>query len=198
MNFNKQWIALALAILLMLAPALLSAQSGSSSVQGTVTDASGAVIQGARIVLTNASTGVALNVNSDSSGSYSFPSVPPGVYSVEVSKEDFASYTISQFNVIVGQHASQNATLNVASSASVVVNASGLSNLLDPQSNDLGTVVGPQSVNQLPLSNRNYLQLGLLSGATQRTSGAANGSVSQTGHDDQSINIAGNQPDFTL
>ena len=198
MKSTSQYKALALATWIMLGSTLLPAQSGSSSVQGTVTDVSGAVIQGASIVLTNASTGVVLNGSSDSSGSYSFPSVPPGVYTVDVSKQDFASYKISQFNVIVGQHATQNAMLNVASSASVVVNASGLSNLLDPQSNDLGTVVGPQSVNQLPLSNRNYLQLGLLSGATQRTSGAANGSVSQTGHDDQSINIAGNQPDFTL
>jgi hypothetical protein len=174
------------------------AQSGSSSVQGTVSDATSAVIPGAKVILTNSSTGVALNATSDASGSYFFPSLPPGVYSLEILKEAFASYKVSRFNVIVGQHATVNASLNVASSTSIVVDASGLSNLLDTQSNDLGTVIGPQSVNQLPLSNRNYLQLGLLSGATQRTSGAANGSVAQTGHDDQSINIAGNQPDFTM
>ncbi len=40
--------------------------------------------------------------------------------------------------------------------------------------------------------------MGLLSGATQRTTGAANGSVAQTGHDNESINIAGSQPDFTM
>lgn len=174
------------------------AQSGSASIQGTVADSSGAVIQGANVLLTNATTGVSLRATSDAAGTYSFPTVPPSVYQVEVSKSGFASYKVTGFKVAVGQHVSQNATLNVASTASVEVNAAGLTNLLDTESNDLGTVIGPQSVNQLPLANRNYLQLGLLSGATQASKGAASSSVNQTGHDDVSLNIAGNQPDFTL
>jgi hypothetical protein len=198
MSFRKYFAALGISMLFLMPSVLLQAQSGSSSIGGTVTDSTGALIREASVVLTSTSTGVKLTSSSDTSGSYSFPTVAPGTYSVSVSKEAFASYKISQFNVTVGQHATVNATLNVASSASIEVNASGLSNLLDTQSNDLGTVIGPQSVNQLPLNNRNYLQLGLLSGATQPTSGAAGGSVSQTGHDNSSINIAGNQPDFTM
>jgi hypothetical protein len=198
MNLKNRLVALAFTISLFMSPTGIRAQSGTSSVQGTVTDTTGAVIQGASVVLTNNSTGVVLTATSDTSGSYSFPSVQPGVYSLDISKEAFASYKISQFTVIVGQHANENATLNVSATASVVVNASGLSNLLDTQSNDLGTVIGPQSVQQLPLNGRNYLQLGLLSGATQPTSGAANGSIAQTGHPGMSINIAGNQPDYTM
>jgi hypothetical protein len=199
MRLHK-WLGggLVLTILLLMCSADLHAQSGTSSVQGTVSDTTGAVIQGASVVLTNNSTGVALNATSDSSGSYSFPSVPPAVYSIDILKQAFASYKISEFKVTVGQHASENAILNVSSTASVVVNASGLSNLLDTESNDLGTVIGPQSVQQLPLNGRNYLQLGLLSGATQPTSGAANGSIAQTGHPGMSLNIAGNQPDYTM
>src|ERR1700744_5224308 len=195
MNLQKKSGKLILFILLLIGPVDLRAQSGTSSVQGTVTDTTGAVIQGAAIVLTNNSTGVALAATSDTSSSYSFPSVAPGVYSLDISKEAFASYKLSHFSVIVGQHANENASLNISSTSSVVVNASGLSDLLDTESNDLGTVVGPQSVQQLPLNGRNYLQLGLLSGATQPTAGAANGSVAQTGHPGMSINIAGNQPD---
>src|ERR1700692_126642 len=198
MNLKKRLLGLALVLPLM-SLGTLRAQSGSSSIQGTVSDASGAVVPGAEVVLTNTSTGLVLKANTDGSGSYSFPSAPPGVYSLQVSKEGFASYKVSQFTVTVGQHAAENATLNIASSsATVVVEASGLSNLLDNQSNDLGTVIGPQSVQQLPLNGRNYLQLGLLSGATQPTSGAANGSIAQTGHPGMSINIAGNQPDYTM
>ncbi len=175
-----------------------SAQSGSSSVQGTVTDASGAVIQGATVVLTKAATGVVLNSTSDPSGQYSFPSIPPGVYSITISKGSFADFRVSQLNVIVGQHATEDAKLSPASSATVEVDASGLSNLIDPQSNDLGTVIGPRSVEQLPLNGRNFLQLGLLSGAAQVNAGAANGSVAQTGHPSLSLNIAGNEPDYTM
>jgi hypothetical protein len=201
MNWKRCFITLTSALLLLLSTTYLRAQSGSSSVQGNVTDSSGAVVQGAAVSLTSASTGVVLKGNSDEAGSYSFPSVPPGIYSLEVSKPSFASYNISHFNIIVGQHATENATLSVASSsADVTVNANGLANLLDTSSNDLGTVIGPQSVEQLPLNGRNFLQLGLLSGAAQQNAGASNGSIAQTGHSGMtlSINIAGNEPDYTM
>ena len=199
MNLKKQLIATVFTMLLLIGPTGIVAQSGTSSIQGTVTDTSGAVVPGARVALKSTSTGVTLQSSSDASGSYSFPSVPPGVYSLEVTGSGFASYKISQFNVIVGQHATENAKLNVASSSqTVVVEASGLANLLDTESNDLGGVIGPQSVEQLPLNGRNFLQLGLLSGAAQPTAGAANGSVAQTGHPGMSINIAGNEPDYTM
>lgn len=185
-------------LLLLFAVSAAHAQSGTSSVQGTVADASGAIVQDANVVLTNTATGVVLSSKSDSSGSYSFPSVPPGGYSLEVSRTGFASYRISNFMVIVGQHASQNATLNASSTVTVDVDGSGLTALIDPQSNDLGTVIGPQSVEQLPLNGRNYLQLGLLSGAAQVNAGAANGSIAQTGHPGMSLNIAGNEPDYTM
>jgi hypothetical protein len=185
-------------LLLILSSVVAFAQSGTASIQGTVSDSTGAVVQGASVVLTSASTGVVLNATSDATGSYSFPTVTPATYSITVSKSGFASYRVSRFTVVVGQRVAQNAVLSVTSNTTVEVNASGVADLLDTQSNDLGTVIGPTSVNQLPLANRNYLQLGLLSGATQKVSGAAASSTSQTGHDDVAINIAGNQPDFTL
>src|SRR6202020_1352579 len=170
MNLKKQLLVLALGVLPLMYASPLIAQSGSSSIQGTVGDSSGVVIPGADVTLTNTSTNVLLKATTDGAGNYSFPTAQPGVYSLQVSKDGFASYKISQFNVTVGQHATENAVLNVAAwQAAVVVEASGLSNLLDTQSNDLGTVIGPQSVQQLPLNGRNFLQLGLLSGATQPT-----------------------------
>lgn len=186
-------------VLLLVAGSLHAfAQSGNSSIQGTVSDSSGAVIQAAQVILTNVATGVVFSAKSDSSGSYSFPSVGPGTYSVEISKPGFASYRVSRFEIFVGSRATQNATLNPASSATVEVDASGLTNLIDPQSNDLGTVIGPHSVEQLPLNGRNFLQLGLLVGAAQTNAGASNGSIAQTGHPGMSINIAGNEPDYTM
>ena len=59
MNLKKRLLALALVLPLM-NPSPLRAQSGSSSIQGTVADASGAVVPGAEVVLTNTSTGVVL------------------------------------------------------------------------------------------------------------------------------------------
>jgi hypothetical protein len=175
------------------------AQGNSSSIQGTVVDSSGAMLPGADVKLTNTQTGVVLTTQTGATGNYAFPSVLIGLYSLQFSKQGFADFTISQFDVIVGQRVTQNATLNVASTAqSVTVEAHGLANLLDTESNDLGNVIGPQSVAQLPLNGRNFLQLGLLSGATQANAGAGNASIAQTGHPGMSINISGNEPDFTM
>ena len=200
MTMSKMGLALTLGLLLIpFSSNRAKAQSVNSSIQGTVQDSSGAILPGTQVTLTNTGTGVLLKSMSDAAGNYSFPSVRPGVYSLEFVKPSFAKYTIAHFDVIVGQHATENATLGVASAAqTVTVNAQGLANLLQPESNDLGNVIAPQSVSQLPLNGRNYLQLGLLSGATQSNSGAAAGAVGQTGHPGMSINIAGNEPDFTM
>jgi len=185
--------------MLIIGQQAIRAQNINSSVQGTVLDTSGAMVSGADITLTNVGKGVVLKTQSDASGSYSFPALQPGLYSLEFSRQGFATYKLSQFNLIVGQHASENANLGIASTAqTVTVEANGLANLLETESNDLGSVIGPQSVSQLPLNGRNFLQLGLLSGATQATSGAANASIGQTGHSGMSINISGNEPDFTM
>ena len=176
-----------------------SAQSVNSSIQGTVADTSGAVVPDAKVTLTNVRTGVQLKTQSDASGSYLFPAVQPGEYSLGFSKQGFATYNITQFSLVVGQRATENGSLNIASTAqTVTVQANGLANLLESQSNDLGNVIGPQSVQQLPLNGRNFLQLGLLSGATQTNTGASNSAISQTGHPGMSINISGNEPDFTM
>ncbi len=186
-------------MLLIFGQRAMRAQGNSSSIQGTVVDSSGAMLPGADVKLTNTQTGVVLTTQTGATGNYAFPSVLIGLYSLQFSKQGFADFTISQFDVIVGQRATQNATLNVASTAqSVTVEAHGLANLLDTESNDLGNVIGPQSVAQLPLNGRNFLQLGLLSGATQANAGAGNASIAQTGHPGMSINISGNEPDFTM
>lgn len=192
--------AVLLGLLLMITvQQAIRAQGISSSIQGAVVDTTGAMLPGVDIKLTNVQTGVVLKTQSDATGNFSFPSVLIGLYSLQFTKQGFADYTISQFNVRVGQRATENASLNVASAAqSVTVEAHGLANLLDTESNDLGNVIGPQSVSQLPLNGRNFLQLGLLSGATQANAGAGNASIAQTGHPGMSINISGNEPDFTM
>ncbi|MGB7133959.1 MAG: carboxypeptidase-like regulatory domain-containing protein [Acidobacteriaceae bacterium] len=196
----RNWTAIAgLGAMLLFGVGTGSAQSGTSSVQGTVTDSTGAVVPDSSVQLTNNGTGVTLQSRSDQTGNYSFPSVPPGLYTLQVTKDGFATYKITGFNVIVGQHQTQDAKLSVASSSTVVtVDASGLSNLLDPQSNDLGTVIGPHAVENLPLNGRNFLQLSLLSGAAATPQGAAAGSTNQTGHPYLAINVAGNEPDYTM
>ena len=175
----------------------LVGQSINSSIQGTVADATSATLPESDVTLRNVDTGIILKAQTNSAGSYSFPSIPPGHYSLTVDKSGFAPYQVPLFTVVVGEHATQNASLGITSTQVVTVDANSTASL-QPESNDLGTVIGPQSVAQLPLNGRNFLQLGLLSGATQVPSGAASASTNQTGHPSLSLTIAGNQPDFTM
>ncbi len=199
MRVGIRMLLMAAAIFLLIGAAAGTAQSLNSSVQGAVADSTGAAVPDADVVLANVRTGVQLRTRSDASGNYSFPAVQPGIYSLAVSKAGFATYNLSQFSVEVGLHATENVSLAIASTQqSVTVEANGLANLLQAQSNDLGTVIGPQSVSQLPLNGRNFLQLGLLSGATQSNAGPSNNTVAQTGHPQLSINVAGNEPDYTM
>ena len=206
MSLRKYGRLAAVAVLLLGVSAGLPAQSVNSSVQGLATDSTGAAVPDAQVTLTNVDTGVSQKVQSDGSGNYSFPSVPLGIYNLTVAKEGFATYQINHFNIIVGQHATENAKLTVASSSQTVsVNAGELADLLQPESNDLGTVIGPESVARMPLNGRNFLQLGLLSGASVSSAGAAASSVNQTGNTASgngnrllTLLIAGNEPDFTM
>ncbi len=61
----------------------------TASIQGTITDASGAVIAGAKVVVRNSALGIERNVASNSEGYYEVPALPPGSYSVEVRMQGF-------------------------------------------------------------------------------------------------------------
>ncbi len=205
MKFGKYLTEFLFGVLLLLSLRTVQAQSVNSSVQGTATDASGAAVSDASVTLTNVNTGVSLTGKTDAAGNYSFPSVPLGFYNLVVSKPGFAAYNLNNFDVIVGQRASEDVKLSVATSQQeVTVNAGALADLLQPESNDLGTVIGTQTVAQIPLNGRNFLQLGFLAGGVTFPSGEAASSISQTGNNTQTgnritaINVAGNEPDFTM
>ena len=175
----------------------LRAQSGGAVVDGVVEDPSGAVVPGCEVSLVNIATGSVLKTQTNYGGMYIFPAVMPGSYTLQVTLEHFKSYSLSDFRVTVGEHATQNVTLELGpSSQSVTIEASDSAPLLEPRSNELGTLIEPVSVQQLPLNGRNYLQLGYLSGAAQDGGPQSSDFLeTQTGHADRDITIAGIEQD---
>lgn len=174
-------------------------QSGASVVEGMVQDATGAMVQDCSVKLVNAQTGALLETRTNDQGIYAFPSVQPGNYSLEVAKAGFKSYSFTHFSVTVSQRATQNVTLELgAATATVFVDASGSGSLWEPTSNELGTLIEQQNVSDLPLNGRDFLQLGLLSGAAQ-TSGTtvSDFTTLQVGHPNRTIIINGIEQDLT-
>lgn len=195
---GKALAAMLLIVSLFLSPPL-PAQTNSSLVEGTVEDPSGAVIPDCQVILVSMETGGSFSTRSNDAGVYIFPSVPPGIYSLKVSKEGFKSYSVTDFKITVSQSVTQNVALELgAASQTVVVEEKGSAPLLEPSSNELGTLIEAISVQKLPLNGRDFLQLGLLSGATQDSGTLVSDFLTlQTGHPDRTITIAGNEQDLT-
>ena len=174
-------------------------QSSSSVVEGLIQDETNAVIQDCEVNLVNSDTGATSTTRSNRDGVYVFPSVQPGVYSLEISKPGFKSYVLTAFRLTASQRATQNAVLKLGGVASsVMVEASGSGSLTEPTSAELGTLIEPESVRKLPLNGRDFLQLGLLSGAAQTSGTTVSDFLTlQVGHPDRTIVIGGNEQDMT-
>jgi hypothetical protein len=76
--------------------------AGTGSVAGTVTDPSGAIVVGAQVTLTDASTNAQRTATSNEAGRYLFPNLPPGTYSMTTTREGFRVAKISSLTVNVG------------------------------------------------------------------------------------------------
>jgi len=172
-------------------------QINTAVVDGKVQDPSGAVVPGCTVKLTSLETGGAMTTETNDTGLFVFPAVPVGSYTLEVSKPGFKVYLLSGFRVTIGQHVTQEVRLELGpATQSITVEAAGSAPLLEPSSNELGTLIEPVSVQQLPLNGRNYLQLGYLSGAAQNAGPQSSDFLAtQTGHPDRDITIAGIEQD---
>ncbi len=138
----------AAAILFPMIPA--SAQSVRGSLAGAVTDSSGALIPGAKVVATNHATGLAVTTVSTSAGEYRFPQLPIGVYDLTVSSPGFSEGVYTGITVTVNSVTAQNVQLKPGvTTQSVTVSASALA--LQTESSDVGGTVTTRDIIQLPL-----------------------------------------------
>lgn len=141
-----------------LTPPAAVAQQATATVTGTVKDPTGAAIPNAQVQLTNVNTGVVRKTATNTVGLYNFPSVVPGVYSMQALASGFATVSQAAVTLLVGQTATFDFELKVgATTSTVTVNAAAPA--LETATAELGTVVTPREMNDLPLNGRNFTQL---------------------------------------
>jgi len=133
----------------------------TAALQGIITDASGAVVPGAKIVVHNQGTGEDRNAESDSAGVYVVPSLPVGIYRVSVSSPGMQSMLANNVILEVGQTAAQNFSLHVASS-SEVVEVTSAAPVVTSETVTLGEVMDQRTVQEIPLNGRHFLDMGFL------------------------------------
>src|SRR5580704_5745330 len=151
----------ALTMFLILSVQPLHAQVDAGTILGTVSDASGAPINGAKVTLTNEGTSAALSTMTGPDGSYKFTPVRIGSYKLTASFQGFQTTTQTSVAVNVGADVVINFTLKPGE-VTQIVEVSASTPVLETQSGSVGQVVDSRSVNDLPLNGRNFTFLAQL------------------------------------
>jgi hypothetical protein len=161
---NVLFVALACIGLFVLTPRPGRAQIalGTSVLNGTVTDVSGAVVPNAKVTISSAATGISRTFVTNSSGRYYISQLIPGVYSVSVEARGFENAVLSGITLYVGQTSTENFRLQLGT-VHQTVSVTGQLTLLNTSNGQLGTVVTGTLMTQLPLNGRNFMNLNLLS-----------------------------------
>jgi hypothetical protein len=156
------------AVLLIFGAAPTRAQQGTGSIVGKVTDASGAAIPGATIIITNQGTLVGVKVSSNAAGEYSSPPLVSAQYTIEVEKESFGAISQNNFELNDDQRAELNFTLHPGDvTAEVVVQANAPS--FNTFNATLGSVIDNATAEALPMNGGSAMSL------LQMDSNAVNG-----------------------
>jgi hypothetical protein len=133
-----------------------------AAVNGYVLDSSKSSITGSHITLTNLSTGISQETNTDANGYYRFPLVHVGIYRLEAVADGFQKTIQEGIVLSVGQEARIDIALSVGSTSQTVEVAAG-SNILDTGTSTIGAVLDQHEIENLPIASRNLFNYLLLS-----------------------------------
>ncbi len=136
-----------------------SAQTFRGTIQGTVSDATGAPVPGAKIAVHSTETGIDRQTTASQDGTYSVSELPIGNYSVTVEKEGFASFVAKSVSVNVAAQTRVDASLRPGSvSETVEISADALPQV-ETASDTLGATLTSREVQNLPINGRDYTKL---------------------------------------
>jgi hypothetical protein len=170
---------------------------GAATMDGTLTDPTGAVVGNAKIVITSESTNVSRQLTSNTAGFFSATDLAPGSYKVMVACPGFSPREIDHILLTVGQIRELNVQLTIATVSNNVV-VSGVSNTLDTATSSVQGLVNGVTTRNLPLNGRDFtelatLQAGVSAVLTQYSADATSTTRLSRGFGSQ-LSIGGNRP----
>lgn len=137
----------------------LSAQVGTDgSILGTVTDASGAVIPGARVTVTNIETGISKSATADSAGYFSVLALSRGSYSVTVTQAGFATWELQSIQLTAGENKRVSPILQIGATKQQVTVQEAIE-LLQTEQSGMAVGVEQTQIRELPLNGRDSIQM---------------------------------------
>jgi hypothetical protein len=157
------WLLLLAVLFATLAGSIapLQAQSADTAILGTVKDATGAVVPGAVVTVTHPATGISREIKSSAEGLYEVRYLQPGAYIVEVKAPGFRTERLTGIAIEVNQQARIDLNLQVGDVVETV-EVTSAAPLLQTESAVVGDVIAQERIVNLPLNNRNFLQLSIM------------------------------------
>jgi len=179
-SFKRALSIISMLFLLLLTSSVAFAQTGSSSLRGTVSDLQGRTVAGAQVTITNEQKNFSRTQTTNNDGAYVFTSIPPGTYRLEVEATGFKKAAVSEVHAQIDTPGTLDVQLevgNIAETVSVVAGAEAPINTIDAT---LGNTFESRRITELPLNANNVVGLLSLQPGVTRT-GFVNG-----GRSDQS------------
>jgi hypothetical protein len=135
-----------------------SAQTTTSTIQGVVTDANGAIVAGATVKVTSPVLGSERTVTTDQEGLYRIAALPAGTYTVTVTGKGFGE-KVATIELTLNRVATYDVQLAVGAVGGNVVEVTDALPLLEPNTSSTGSTITPKQIQDLPVSGRDYLDL---------------------------------------
>jgi hypothetical protein len=173
----------------------VSAQIASGTVSGRADDPSGASVAGAGVTISNLSTGLTRTVQTQSSGDFSFPQLPPGRYSLSASAPGFKNFRVNSIELQVDQTVHLDVRFELGTSEqSVEISASATP--IESETSSLGQIIDTKRIVELPLNGRNFMQLAnISSGVTPAYNSRSATITNQSGRADLAFHVSGGRGD---
>jgi hypothetical protein len=175
---------------LLLSPAIVLGQQGRASMQGTITDQTGAAVTGAKVSVRNTGTNQTFETTTNAEGFFTAPTLPVGSYEVTIEQTGFKRAVRSGVTLQVDQRAQVDIALElggIAESVTVTEEAP----LVDTGSATVGKVIENKRISELPLNGRNALALVLLTPGVKSQAGPTNSGFADRGIALSAISING-------
>src|SRR6516225_8648604 len=184
---------LLLALLLVLFPACAWSQTQLSTVLGTVTDSSGAVIPRAQVTILNQSTGLKRSTLTDASGQYRIGGLPPGIYTIRTEKEKFQSEVVEGIALSSGAAVPTDLSLKLGAISEHVTVYADVA--IDTTTSSVSGAIAERSLTSLPLNSRDLFKSVVLEPGVAPTPNSAP-SLLSNGNSGQ-VSINGARPSWT-
>src|SRR6516164_7728150 len=163
-------VGTAIVALIALGTSLVFAQGSTATILGVVRDASGALVPGVMVTIKHTESGLTRDVISNENGGYRVPSLPVGAYEITTTMPGFKQEVRKGINLVVGQEAVVNLTLEVGANAEQVT-VTEEAPLVNTTLSSTSGLISEAQVKDLPLNGRSFDNLLILNvGVVNNTS----------------------------